>query len=177
MSPERRLVSRQEIRAMYGVGANVVAGWIAQAGFPSAQRADAAGAGRGREVERFDQAAVDGWVREHEERVWIGAHEGPAAARQAALSRLPDGNPTDLLDLDDFRTLLGNFNRGRAVARGTMQAYRSRGQIPAADRCEGDGIDPEVYEEMWFRKTVYDYIVDQPGMGARGIGRVTRKDP
>jgi hypothetical protein len=30
---------------------------------------------------------------------------------------------------------------------------------------------------MWFRKTVYDYIVDQPGMGGRGVGRATKKDP
>ncbi|GAA2753332.1 hypothetical protein [Kitasatospora cinereorecta] len=177
MAGVRSFLTRQDIRAKYGVGANVVTGWIVRPGFPAAQAPMSAGAGRGREAEQFDEVAVDAWVREHEQQLWLATHEGAEAAREAALRRLPEGNPGDLLDLDDFRTLLGNFNRGKPIARGTMQSYRSRGQIPVADRREGDGLKPEVYEDMWFRVTVYDYIVNQPGMGGRGVGRATKKDP
>ncbi|MFF4344738.1 hypothetical protein ACFY00_33060 [Kitasatospora sp. NPDC001540] len=177
MAGGRSFVTRQEIRGKYSVGANVVKGWIARPSFPAAQAPAAAGADRGREAERFDEVAVDAWVREHENRLWLATHEGKEAAREAALRRLPQGGPGDLLDLDDFRTLLGEFNRGKPIARTTMQSYRSRQQIPAADRREGDGLRPEVYEDMWFRATVYDYIVSQPGMGGRGVGRVARRDP
>ncbi|GJF30298.1 hypothetical protein KNE206_29980 [Kitasatospora sp. NE20-6] len=177
MAGGRSFVTRQDIRAKYGVGANVVTGWIARPDFPAAEAPQAAGASRGREAEQFDEAAVDNWVLSHENQLWLATHEGEEAAREAALRQLPQGNPGDLLDLDDFRTLLGDFNRGKPIARGTMQSYRSRGQIPVADRREGDGLRPEVYEDMWLRRTVYNFIVDQPGMGGRGVGRATKKDP
>ncbi|SEM83342.1 hypothetical protein SAMN05414137_1698, partial [Streptacidiphilus jiangxiensis] len=143
--------------------------WVGKPDFPAAQQPDSAATGGRRAAEQFPAAAVDAWVRKHEEKVWLATHQGEDAARRAALESLPEGSPTDLLDLDDFGTILGNYNRGKPLGRGTMQSYRSRDQIPPADRRVGDGKAPEVYEDMWFRETVYDHVVDQLGMGARGV--------
>ena len=170
------VITRQGMREKYGVSATVVVGWISRPGFPDLLGTVPPPApGRGRPLEQYDEAAVDAWVQVHEKQVWLTTHEGPEAAREAARRRLPPGDPQDLLDLDDFAVILGEFNRGEAVGRRAMRSYRSRGQIPAADRRPGDGLTPEVYEEMWYRSTVDEHVLNQAGTGMRGVPRERKK--
>jgi hypothetical protein len=163
------MITRAGISAKYDVGATVVAGWVGRPDFPAALPPEGAPTSVRRRPEQYDAAAVDQWLRKNENQLWLTVHQGEEAARAVALKHLPEGSPTDLLDLDDFGRILGNYNRGEPVGRKAMVSYRSRGQIPPADRQVGDGGSPEVYEDMWLRETVYDHIVDQPGMGARGV--------
>ncbi|MCX5216214.1 hypothetical protein OG689_44570 [Kitasatospora sp. NBC_00240] len=68
----------------------------------------------------------------------------------------PEGHPLDLIDIGGYAEIMGNATRGRPVERGTLQSYKSRGEIPPPDRKRGDRKKPPVFEDMWFRKTIED---------------------
>ncbi|MCX4792020.1 hypothetical protein OG369_41770 [Streptomyces sp. NBC_01221] len=106
-------------------------------------------------------AEVDAWVKEYRPHVWAAyTGAGPVLANP-----LPEGDPQDLLDIDDFAEIWGIATRGEPLARETVNSYHNRGQIPFADRTPDDGKTPRVLEYHWYRKTVYDVITSRRGRG------------
>ncbi|WP_086809536.1 hypothetical protein [Streptomyces reticuliscabiei] len=115
--------------------------WTKAKGFPAAG-----------EDGLWDATAVDDWVQKNRAQAWAeytGA--GPVWVKPP-----PAGNPGDLLDIDEYRVIMGNATRGKPVARSTMHSYKNRGQVPPPDRRPGDRKKPPVLKEMWLRKTIYD---------------------
>ncbi|MEU6352162.1 hypothetical protein ABZ896_22980 [Streptomyces sp. NPDC047072] len=109
----------------------------------------------------WDQDDVDAWVEEARPHVWASfTGSGPAL-----VNPLPEGNPRDLLDVNDFAEVWGNATRGEPLEPGTVASYHSRGQIPFADRAPDDGKTPRVLSYHWYRQTVYDVITSRRGMG------------
>ncbi|MEU5958140.1 hypothetical protein [Streptomyces sp. NPDC047525] len=109
----------------------------------------------------WDQHEVDDWVREARPHVWASfMGTGPVL-----LNPLPEGDPRDLLDVDDFAEIWGIATRGAPLEPGTVSAYHNRGQIPYADRTPDDGLSPRVLSYHWYRETVYDVISSRRGKG------------
>ncbi|TGB15485.1 hypothetical protein [Streptomyces sp. MZ04] len=109
----------------------------------------------------WEKNEVDDWVKEARPHVWA-AFKGTGPV---LLNPLPEGDPRDLLDVDDFAEVWGNATRGEPLARQTIFAYHNRGQIPYADRVPDDGKTPRVLSYHWYRETVYDFITSRPGSG------------
>jgi hypothetical protein len=117
-----------------------------------------------RQPRERDQDEIDAWVEKNRPHVWAAfAGTGPVLVQP-----LPEGNPRDLLDIDDFGEVWGNATRGEPLKHDTMVAYHNRGQIPFADRQPGDGGKPRVFAYHWFRETVYDFILERHGPGRFG---------
>lgn len=109
----------------------------------------------------WDQDQVDDWVRQARPHVWAAfTGSGPAL-----LNPLPEGDPRDLLDVDDFAEVWGNATRGEPLERNTIFSYHNRGQIPFADRTPDDGKTPRVLSYHWYRETVYDVVTSSRGRG------------
>ncbi|MFF4531502.1 helix-turn-helix domain-containing protein [Streptomyces sp. NPDC001407] len=105
----------------------------------------------------WDQDDVDAWVMAARPHVWASfTGTGPL---------LPEGNPRDLLDVDDFAMIWAEATNGEPNSRSTMHAYHSRGQIPFADRAPDDGGSPTVFAYHWYRETVYEFIRSRRGKG------------
>ncbi|MFD0437180.1 hypothetical protein [Streptomyces chartreusis] len=112
----------------------------------------------------YDQHEVDTWVEKHRPHVWAAFKgTGPALVHD-----LPEGDPRDLLDIYDFAEVLGMTTRGEALARETVHAYHARGQVPFADRTADDGKKPRVFQDHWYRETVYRFILSRRGSGRFG---------
>ncbi|WP_051715401.1 hypothetical protein [Streptomyces sp. NRRL S-475] len=112
----------------------------------------------------YDQHEVDAWVEQHRPHVWAAFKgTGPALVHD-----LPEGDPRDLLDIYDFAEVLGMTTRGEALARETVHAYHARGQVPRADRTADDGKKPRVFQDHWYRETVYRFILSRRGPGRFG---------
>ncbi|MFZ3491841.1 hypothetical protein ACODT5_01125 [Streptomyces sp. 5.8] len=109
----------------------------------------------------YDQGQVDMWVEEHRPHVWA-AFKGTGPALR---SPLPEGDPLDLLDIYDVAEVVGMATRGEPLARETIAAYHSRGQIPFADRTAEDGKTPSVHQDHWYRRTVYEFVRSRRGSG------------
>ncbi|MGW1163822.1 hypothetical protein ACWD48_37810 [Streptomyces sp. NPDC002519] len=109
----------------------------------------------------WDQDEVDDWVKEARPHVWA-AFKGTGPV---LLNPLPEGDPRDLLDVDDFAAVWGVATRGEPLARETVTSYHTRGQIPYADRTPDDGKKPRVLSYHWYRETVYDVITSRRGPG------------
>ncbi|WDN56205.1 hypothetical protein [Streptomyces clavuligerus] len=109
----------------------------------------------------FPPGDVDNWVRQNRPHVWAAyTGSGPVL-----VNPLPEGDPLDLLDSQDFAELLGMTTRGEPLLRSTIAAYHGRGQIPFADRTSGDGKKPEVFSDHWYRRTVERFILSRRGSG------------
>ncbi|MBC7273315.1 hypothetical protein ACF09G_32055 [Streptomyces albogriseolus] len=118
-----------------------IAHWTRAKGFPAAG-----------EDGLWDPKDVDPWVQKNRPQAWAEyTGSGPVWVK-----RPPEGDPGDLLDIDEYREIMGNATRGKPVARTTMHSYKNRGQVPPPDRRPGDGKKPPVLKEMWLRKTIYD---------------------
>ncbi|KOT46828.1 hypothetical protein ADK41_01275 [Streptomyces caelestis] len=112
----------------------------------------------------YDEREVDAWVEKHRPHVWAAFKgTGPALVHE-----LPEGDPRDLLDINDFAEVLGMATRGEALARETVHAYHARGQIPFADRTADDGKKPRVFQDHWYRETVYRFVLSRRGPGRFG---------
>ncbi|MFE0774834.1 hypothetical protein [Streptomyces sp. NPDC058861] len=112
----------------------------------------------------YDPREVDAWVEKHRPHVWAAFKgTGPALVYE-----LPEGDPRDLLDIDDFAEVLGMVTRGETLVRETVRAYHSRGQIPFADRTADDGKKPRVFQDHWYRETVYRFVLSRRGSGRFG---------
>ncbi|MGD1220648.1 hypothetical protein AB9Q10_19715 [Streptomyces krungchingensis] len=112
----------------------------------------------------YDQHEVDAWVEKHRPHVWA-AFKG---TEPALVHDLPEGDPRDLLDIYDFAEVLGMTTRGEALARETVRAYHARGQVPFADRTADDGKKPRVFQDHWYRETVYGFVLSRRGSGRFG---------
>ncbi|MFF9458750.1 hypothetical protein [Streptomyces flaveolus] len=112
----------------------------------------------------YDQHEVDAWVEKHRPHVWA-AYKGTGPA---LVHDLPEGDPRDLLDIYDFAEVLGMTTRGEALARETVRAYHARGQVPFADRTADDGKKPRVFQDHWYRETVYAFVLSRRGSGRFG---------
>jgi hypothetical protein len=115
-------------------------------------------------VQAYAPNDIDAWVRENRPHVWA-AYTGTGPK---LVNPLPEGDPLDLLDIYDFAEVLGMSTRGEPLARETITAYHARGQIPYADRTAGDGKKPEVYSDHWYRRTVYEVVLNRKGTGNFG---------
>ncbi|MFE3558405.1 hypothetical protein ACFXKW_26620 [Streptomyces sp. NPDC059193] len=147
----------------FGVPRGTAANWITvtekrdgdtmvRPGFPEPRR---------RRPRAWDQDEVDAWVEKARPHVWAAfTGSGPVL-----VNPLPEGDPDDLLDIDDFGKVLGNATRGEPVLRDTMAAYHNRGQIPYADRAPEDGGIPRVFSYHWYRRTVNAFVLSRPGPG------------
>lgn len=112
----------------------------------------------------YAQHEVDAWVEQHRPHVWAAFRgTGPALVHD-----LPEGDPRDLLDIYDFAEVLGMTTRGEALTRETIHAYHARGQIPFTDRTADDGKKPRVFQDHWYRETVYRFILSRRGSGRFG---------
>ncbi|WP_331729329.1 hypothetical protein OG592_43700 (plasmid) [Streptomyces avidinii] len=109
----------------------------------------------------YDQHEVDVWVEEHRPHAWA-AFKGTGPT---LVNPLPEGDPLDLLDIYDFAEVVGMATRGEPLARETIASYHSRGQVPFADRTAGDGKKPRVFQDHWFRRTVYEFVLSRRGSG------------
>ncbi|MGW7196143.1 hypothetical protein [Streptomyces chryseus] len=162
-SGERVELGLEEIGPRYGVPKPTGVSWTRvkekREGGKAVRRAFPAPLRTGPRVWASDE--VDAWVKEFRPHVWAAyTGSGPVLANP-----LPEGDPQDLLDVDDFAEVWGMATRGEPVARETINAYHNRGQIPFADRTPDDGKTPRVLEYHWYRKTVYDVITSRRGPG------------
>lgn len=136
-----------DIADAYGLSPSTARNWARAEGFPAP---DAEG--------RRPADAVAAWVREHRPWAWAD-HIGSDRVQD-----LPEGHPEDLLDIGTYATIMGNALRGEPYERRTLLSYKSRGQIPPPDRTPSDGKTPRVFEDMWFRRTIYaDLRSRRPG--------------
>ncbi len=121
----------------------------------------------------WDQDEVDAWVKVARPHVWASFSGTGPVLRQP----LPEGNPRDLLNVDEFGAIWGNATRGEPISRDTMHAYHNRGQIPFADRTPEDNEKPQVFAYHWYRQTVYDFIRSRRGQGRFGARWRGRRRP
>ncbi|ATM24731.1 hypothetical protein SMD44_p10232 (plasmid) [Streptomyces alboflavus] len=103
---------------------------------------------------RWKVRQVDNWVRLYRPRVWA-AYSGD---EPRYVIPLPEGHPKDLLDIGEYGVIRGNALSGQPALRATMQYYLRNDLIAAPDRIAGDGEQPEVFEPMWYRETIYSEI-------------------
>ncbi|MBV9025918.1 MAG: hypothetical protein JO362_19500 [Streptomycetaceae bacterium] len=103
---------------------------------------------------QWDPKAVDEWVRTNRPRVWTAY----TRSEPQFVKPLPEDHPKDLLDISEYGVIRGNALSGKPAQRRTMQSYLLRKQIAAPDRVPGDRKRPEVFEPMWYRKTIYSEI-------------------
>ncbi|MFD8731505.1 hypothetical protein [Streptomyces sp. NPDC059611] len=109
----------------------------------------------------YDTEAVDAWVKKNRPKAWANR----SGVKPPMATALPEGDPLDLLDIYDFAEILGMATRGEPLARETIHAYHSRGQIPYADRTSRDGKQPRVLADHWYRRTIYDFVLSRRGAG------------
>ena len=90
-----------------------------------------------------------------------------APGDRTLVGTLPDGDPADLLTVEEAGVIVGNFARGKPYPRVTMNGYKNAGRFPAPDREPGDGQHPEVKEPRYLRSTV-NVMAEQQQRIARG---------
>jgi len=162
------VLGAEGIAQRFNVSVSTAAGWTSTEGktergkvirepFPAPVRPRA-------RPRQWDTGAVDDWVKKNRPHVWSAfASTGPPLVQP-----LPEGNPRDLLDMNDFAEIWGNATRGEPLERETMIAYHNRGQIPFRDRAPDDGGTPRVFAYHWYRQTVYEFILSRRGRGRFG---------
>ncbi|MFC7951330.1 hypothetical protein [Streptomyces sp. NPDC057385] len=138
----------EKIAKRYHVSGSTAASWTLEETFPPCLDK-----GWGK-TQLYDEAAVDEWVLEHKPEAWVVAH--PKQKEKA--TALPAGGPKDLLPLRHIGVLEGRFLSREPTPVATLRTYISRGVLARPDRRAGDGGQPEVTEDMWFRETAYNYI-------------------
>ncbi|MCX4682294.1 hypothetical protein OG413_44745 [Streptomyces sp. NBC_01433] len=137
----------EKIAKRYKVGYSTAASWPDEPAFPSP-----VDQGWGR-TQLYDEAAVDEWVWENKPEAWVKAHP-----KQKDKLSLPAGAPKDLMPLQRIGELEGRFLSREATPVATLRTYISRGVLARPDRRAGDGGQPKVEQDMWFRETAYAYI-------------------
>ncbi|MFJ8752278.1 hypothetical protein ACIREO_23525 [Streptomyces sp. NPDC102441] len=152
--------TREQIAKRYKVSGSTAASWQAEPAFPGP-----VDQGWGR-TQLYDEAAVDEWVWEHRPEAWGKAHP-----KQIDKLSLPAGDPKDLMTLQRIGELEGRFLSREATPVATLGTYISQGILARPDRRAGDGDQPVVEQDMWFRETAYAYITRR-----RSIRRKTQKD-
>lgn len=91
-----------------------IAHWTRAKGFPAAG-----------EDGLWDPKDVDPWVQKNRPQAWAEyTGSGPVWVKPP-----PEGDPGDLLDIDEYREIMGNATRGKPVARTTMHSYKNRGRF------------------------------------------------
>ncbi|MGW1616035.1 hypothetical protein ACWCQZ_42620 [Streptomyces sp. NPDC002285] len=143
--------SLEKVAKRYKVSGSTAASWSLEPTFPPLLDK-----GWGK-TQLYDEAAVDEWVLEYKPEAWVAAHP-KQKERATALSA---GSPTDLMPLKHIGVLEGRFLSREATPVATLRTYISRGVLPRPDRRAGDGGEPKVDQDMWFRRTANAYITRQ----------------
>ncbi|MFJ6438211.1 hypothetical protein, partial [Streptomyces sp. NPDC091416] len=158
----------QRIAKRYQVSNSTAASWTLEPTFPSSPDK-----GWGK-TQLYDEGAVDEWVLEHKPEAWVVAHPN----QKEKATALPAGGPRDLLPLRHIGVLEGRFLSRESTPVKTLRTYISRGVLARPDRRAGDGRQPEVSEDMWFRETAYAYITrPRPVRRKTGKSDAPRREP
>lgn len=140
----------RSIAARYGVAEDTVTGWVRHPQFPAHSGTP--------HHRQFPRSAVDAWV----ERYRPTLHQAAAKRHPAAA-----GDPADLLDPDEVARARAARLGGKPVSAGTISSYVARRQMPPPDRRPGDGLQPPVQRNSWYRATVDAHLATLQGRGNR----------
>ncbi|MFZ3491833.1 hypothetical protein ACODT5_01085 [Streptomyces sp. 5.8] len=138
----------EKIAKRYGVSGSTATSWSLEPSFPGFL-----GKGWGK-TQLYDEATVDEWVLDNKPEAWVVAH--PKQKEKA--TALPAGDPNDLMPLKRIGELEGRFLSRQATPVATLRTYISKDILARPDRRPDDGGSPAVEQDMWFRRTAYDYI-------------------
>lgn len=150
----------RSIAERYSVAEDTVTGWARHPQFP-----DHSGTPHHRQ---FPRDAVDAWVERYR-----------PTLRQAAAEQRPTeaGDPRALLGPDEVAQARAARLGGRPVSAGTISSYVTRRQIPPPDRRPGDGQQPPVERNSWYRATIDAHLATLPGRGNRTRSPRVKKNP